>query len=87
MFDDAFNTTERKTYTAAIISWLEKYSWVKSLRIHQKRFEGFPDGQMIRLPQLDIIGLHGCILKLTIKINGKESGLSKVDLDQLNGKP
>jgi len=41
---------------------------------------------MIRRPQLDIIGLHGCILKLTIKIYGKESGLSEADLDQLNGK-
>ena len=30
---------------------------------------------MIRRPRLDIIGLHGSILKLaTIKMNGKESG-------------
>jgi len=29
-FDDVFNETERKIYTAAIISWLEKCSWVKS---------------------------------------------------------
>lgn len=42
-FDDVFNATERKIYTAAIISWLEKCSWVKSLRIHQKRFVGLPD--------------------------------------------
>jgi len=43
---------------------------------------------MIRRPQLDIIALHWCILKLaSIKMNGKESGLSKAELDQLNGKP
>lgn len=42
---------------------------------------------MIRRPQLDIIRLHGCILKLvTIKMNGKESGLSKPELDKFKWK-
>lgn len=90
MFGHVFNTTKRKMHTTALISWLEKCSWVKSLRIHQKRFEGLPDGvlrQMIRRPQLDIIRLHGCILKLvTIKMNGKESGLSKPELDKFKWK-
>lgn len=34
MFDDVFNIIEMKMYIVVIISWFEKYSWVKLLCIY-----------------------------------------------------
>lgn len=51
-FGHVFNTSERKMHNTAIISWLEKCSWVKSLRVSIKNdWKGFRT-ELIRMPNL-----------------------------------